>query len=372
MTSPARRLATAANSACIHGTSSCAFSYNLIGRIARRLPIIAARSNSMTRTHRISLLAFAVLTAFVIAGCTSHSGVEGDFDRQFTVNGPITLELTSGKGDAHITTGPTGEVRIHGEIHVDSWSSESGRTRLQQVQSNPPISQEGNLIRIGGVGKANRSDVEVDYTIVVPQDAQLRSTSGSGDVEVRGIQGPANFTCGSGDVTASEISGDVHVLCGSGDVKLSKIKGQAQVTTGSGDITLDTVQGESRLQTGSGTLEISNPGDALEAGTGSGDITIKDASADIRLRTSSGDIDVEGNPGSSNYWDFHASSGEVTLHVPPTASFRLYARSSSGDIDAAIPIVMEGTTDKHELRARLGDGKARVEIQTSSGDISLH
>ncbi len=336
------------------------------------MPIIAARSISMTRTHEISCLAFAVLTAFAIAGCTSHSGVEGDFDRQFTVSGPLTLELTSGKGDAHITTGPSGEVRIHGDIHVDSWSSESGRTRLQQVQSNPPISQEGNLIRIGGVGKGSRGDVEVDYTIVVPQDTQLRSTSGSGDVEVRGIQGPANFTCGSGDVTAAEISGDVHVLCGSGDVKLSKIKGQAQVTTGSGDITLDTVQGESRLQAGSGTLEISNPGDALEAGTGSGDITIKGASADIRLRTSSGDLDVEGNPGSSNYWDFHTSSGEVTLHVPPTASFRLYARSSSGDIDAAIPIVMEGTTDKHELRARLGDGKARVEIQTSSGDISLH
>jgi hypothetical protein len=32
---------------------------------------------------------------------------------------------------------------------------------------------------------------------------------------------------------------------------------------------------------------------------------------------------------------------------------------------------MEGTAQKHELRARLGDGKARVEVQTSSGSISL-
>lgn len=312
------------------------------------------------------------LIASVVAGCVSHSGVEGGFDRQFTVNGPVTLELTTGKGDAHITTGPAGEIRIHGEIHVDSWSSDGGRSRLQQIQSNPPISQEGNLVRIGGVGKLNRSDVAVDYTIVVPQDAQLRSTSGSGDLEVRGIQGPANFVCGSGDVTASEIGGDVQVLCGSGDVKLSKIKGQLRATTGSGDITLDTVQGETRLQAGSGTLEISNPGDALEAGTGSGDITIRGASADVRLRTSSGEIDLEGNPGATNYWDLHTNSGEVTLHVPPTATFRLYARSSSGDIDAAIPIVMEGTTNRHELRARIGDGKARVEIQTSSGNISLH
>jgi DUF4097 and DUF4098 domain-containing protein YvlB len=61
----------------------------------------------------------------------------------------------------------------------------------------------------------------------------------------------------------------------------------------------------------------------------------------------------------------------VTLKVPPAASFRLYARSSSGEIDAAIPIVMEGTAGKHELRARIGDGKARVEIETSSGNIAL-
>jgi DUF4097 and DUF4098 domain-containing protein YvlB len=326
----------------------------------------------MTQTNRTAWLAVMALTASLTAGCVSHSGVEGGFDRQFTVSGPITLELTTGRGDVHISTGPSGEVRVHGEVHVDEWSRESGRTRLQQIQSNPPISQEGSLIRIGGVGKLNGKNVEVDYTIVVPQDAQLRSTSSSGDLDVRGIQGPANFTCGSGDVTASDIGGDIHVLCGSGDVKLSHIKGQVQVTTGSGDITLDAVRDDTRLQTGSGTIEISNPGDAVEASTGSGDITIKGASADVRLRTGSGEIDVEGNPGSSNYWDFHTSSGEVTLHVPSAASFRLFAHSSSGDIDAAIPIVMEGTTDKHELRARIGDGKARVEIQTSSGDISLH
>jgi DUF4097 and DUF4098 domain-containing protein YvlB len=306
-----------------------------------------------------------------IAGCASHSGVEGGFDRQFTVNGSVSLELTSGKGDAHITTGSPGEVRIHGEVHVNAWSSESGHRRLQQIEANPPLSQEGSLIRIGG-GRQGGGDADVDYTIIVPQDTQLRSIAGSGDLEVQGIEGPANFTSGSGDVHASEINKDVQIVCGSGDVVLSRVKGQVQVNTGSGDISLDTIGGQIRLQTGSGSIEITNPSQALEVSTGSGDVTLKEASADIRVRTSSGDIDVEGNPGESNYWDFHTVSGEVVLHVPPNAGFRLYAHSKSGDIDAAIPIMMEGTAAKHELRASIGDGKARVEIQTSSGDISLH
>jgi len=32
---------------------------------------------------------------------------------------------------------------------------------------------------------------------------------------------------------------------------------------------------------------------------------------------------------------------------------------------------MEGTSGKHEFQARVGDGKARVEVTSSSGDISL-
>ncbi len=327
----------------------------------------------MTRIRNLAHLVGAPLLAFIaLAGCgTSHTGVEGSFDRQFTVSGPVTLELSNDNGDTRITTGPPGEVRIHGEIQIDSWSKEGGQRQVQQLESNPPISREGNLIRIGDIGHHDHRG-SLDYTIVVPSDAELRSTAGSGDVIVSGIQGPANFTSGSGAVKASDIAGDVQTQTGSGDIELSNIKGHVQIATGSGDITLDTIHGDTRIRTGSGDIEMSNPGGALEADTGSGDITIKGASADLRLRASSGDIKVDGNPGASNYWDIHTNSGEVVLDVPQSASFRLYAHTSSGDIDAAIPIVMEGTAAKHELRARIGDAKARVEIETSSGGISLH
>jgi hypothetical protein len=331
------------------------------------------RPDKMTRKRNLAQLAGTALVALIaLAGCrTGHSGVEGSFDRQFTVSGPVTLELTNGNGDTHIRTGSPGEVRIHGEVSIDSWSKEGGQRELQQLESNPPISQEGNLIRIGDAGHRDHHG-SVDYTIVVPPDAELRSTAGSGDVDVSGIQGPANFTSGSGAVKASDIAGDVQTQTGSGDIELSHIRGHVQIATGSGDITLDTIRGDTRIRTGSGDIEMSNPGGALEAETGSGDITVKGASADLRLRASSGDIKVDGNPGASNFWDIHTNSGEVVLDVPQSASFRLYAHSSSGDIDAAIPIVMEGTAAKHELRARIGDAKARVEIETSSGSISLH
>jgi DUF4097 and DUF4098 domain-containing protein YvlB len=330
-------------------------------------------TNKMTHTQKRGSIAFAILAVVagaLLAGCSPRSSAEGTFDKTFKVNAPVPLALASGSGDAHVTTGLPGEVRVHGEVQVSTWSEQSSQRQMLDIESNPPVSQEGHLIRVSASGQ-HHHDVSIDYLIVVPPDTEIHATTGSGDLEVNGIKGPATFTSGSGGVSASNIGGDVQVVAGSGAVELSNIQGQVQVTAGSGDIALNAVHGETRLHTGSGDLEIADPGNALEAGTGSGDVTIKGASADIRLRTSSGDVTVDGNPGNSNYWDIHTSSGDVVLQVPPTASFRLYARSSSGDIDAGIPIVMEGTTSKHELRARIGDGKGRVEVQSSSGSISF-
>src|SRR5580692_1804825 len=303
----------------------------------------------MTRSHKLGWISLAVCAALVLAGCRPQSSAEGTFDKTFTVNGPVRIELTNGSGDAHISAGAPGDVRVHGDTRVHSWSEKDGQERARQLAANPPLSQESNLIRIGGSG-THSSNASVDYTIVVPADTEIHAATGSGDVEVDGIKGPANFVSGSGGITASNISGDVQAMTGSGEIKCSQVRGQVQATTGSGDITLDDVHNQVRLHSGSGDMEITNPADAVEASTGSGDITIKGASADVRLRTSSGDVE---------------------LQVSPAASFRLMAHSSSGDIDAAIPIVMEGTAQKHELHARLGDGKARVEVQTSSGSVSL-
>jgi DUF4097 and DUF4098 domain-containing protein YvlB len=324
----------------------------------------------MPSRNRLRAAAILFAAAAMTAGCGSQPSAEGSFDKTFTVSGPVRIELTNGSGDSHVNTGPAGTVSIHGEIQVRAWSDKSGQRRVDDVQSRPPVSQDGTVVRIGNSSFSSK-DVSIDYTITVPADSEIRATTGSGDLEITGLKGPANFTAGSGDIKASSISGDVQVTGGSGGIELSEIGGQVQAHAGSGDITLDRIHGDVHLQTGSGSLEITDAGGKLEASTTSGDVTIRGASEDIRVRTSSGDVTVDGNPGAGSYWDFHTGSGDVVLHVPSSASFRLYARSSSGDIAAEIPVTMEGTSGKHEFQARIGEGKARVEVTSSSGGISL-
>jgi DUF4097 and DUF4098 domain-containing protein YvlB len=315
------------------------------------------------------LLVLAAVLATCLAGCMALTTAISRFDRNLTVNGPVRLELSNGSGETHIRAGAPGEVRIHGEFRVHAWPWESAQHRVANIVQNPPIEQQNNLIRVGGFRHTN---MEVNYTITVPPETEVRGVIGSGDIDVRGIHGPLNLTAGSGNISADGIAENVQAVAGSGNIRLSNLRGPVQAATGSGNLELIAIGGEIRAHTGSGNITITRPEGNVTLGAGSGNISVSNASGDLRARTSSGDLVIDGNPGAHSYWEFHTSSGSVELHVPADAGFRLHARSSSGGIETSIPIIIEERTSPHELRARVGQGQARVEVETSSGGIHLH
>jgi len=312
-----------------------------------------------------------VFSAAVVAGCVRHSTSSGSLDRTYAVSGPVRLELTNGNGESKVVAGPPGEVRIHADFRSRTWGAASAQRRLSELRSNPPISQEGNLIQIGGSFPSS-STLTIDYTIIVPPDSQIHGTTGSGEITTTGVEGPASFKTGSGNISATSIKGDIQARTGSGSIQLASIQGQVEAAAGSGEVSLADVRGDIRVQTGSGGIRIAQPAGAIVASSSSGNIDAAGVNGDLRVRTVSGNVVVTGDPRITTYWDFRTTSGNVILQVPAAANLRFYAKTTSGDINAGIPIEMEGTTSgPHELHARIGDGKARVAVETSSGNISL-
>lgn len=325
----------------------------------------------MTRQCRtLGWAASAVLLGIALAGCEALPSANGTFTRDLKVTGPVRLELNTGSGDARVTAGSSGEVQIRGEFIAHPWPWENASKQVNEIIQNPPIEQEGNLIRISGK-LPHAANAEIKYQIEVPPETEMHALTGSGALEIRGIRGPITITSGSGDVSAADISEPLQMTTGSGAIQLANVQGEIHLSTGSGDMELSNIRGEIRARTGSGDVTISQPGGNITVDTSSGDLTASNVTADLRVRTGSGDVTVDGNPGPSSFWDFRTGSGDVALHLPSNASFRLDARSSSGSIDTSIPLVIEGTNSKHELRGKAGDGKARIEIETGSGSIGL-
>lgn len=315
-------------------------------------------------------IAFAVLACTMFIGTAPASASEtGRFDRTLTVSGPVHLEVSSGSGSVQITGGTSGQVRIHGEVSISDWTWNS-KDLLSQIIANPPIEQTGSMIRIGANRDSTRN-VSISYTIEVPEQTQVESSVGSGSQTVRKIRGPAKLTTGSGNLLAESIHEDAQLVSGSGSVHATAIGGELRATSGSGSVDATEVHGDIRTTTGSGTITIAQPSGRITAKTGSGSINIRGAGNTLSVRTGSGSLSIEGNPSPNSFWELDTSSGSVNLGVPSNASFRLNASVRGGSINTQIPIVVEEHS-RHALRARIGDGSARVEVRTGSGSIHIH
>ncbi|HEV2489067.1 MAG TPA: DUF4097 family beta strand repeat-containing protein [Candidatus Acidoferrales bacterium] len=318
--------------------------------------------------RRIALPFFVIFAG--LAGCGDWQSFPGTFERTLTVNGPVRVEMSNGSGDVRLSRGGDSSVVIHCQFHVHAWMGQNPNSRIADISSHPPIAQDSNLIRIGN-DVQRWSDVSFDYTIQVPQAIEVHLVTGSGDMIINGINGPATLSTGSGDITAEQIGNDTRITTGSGTVELTDIQGEVDATAGSGDITLRHVQRAARVHTGSGDITVDSPGESLSIIAGSGDIQITNPAGDIRAHTGSGGIDINGSPVASAYWELHTGSGDVTLDVSSSASFRFYAHTNFGSINSSIPISITEKTSSRELRGTVGSGQARIEVATSSGDIEI-
>ena len=249
---------------------------------------------------RSAMLACAILALASLAACGPESSAIATVDRTYNVSGPVRLELTNGSGSSRVSVGPVGEVRIHAELRVHAWPWDDPDRKLKELVANPPFSQEGDLIHIGASGWTP-TDFSADYTVTVPPDTQMRGFSGSGNLEVDGIAGPANFTVGSGNIRATRIQNDLHVVVGSGNATFTDAKGRIDATTGSGEVVVRGAKGDVHARTGSGEINIEQPGGNVEAMAGSGNIEVRDATADLRLHSGSGEITIDGNPGPAEF-----------------------------------------------------------------------
>src|ERR1700733_7050413 len=192
---------------------------------------------------KAAVLASAILAAALLSGCGPDASAVGSVDRSFTVDGPIRLELSNGSGSSRVSVGPPGEVKIHAEFRVHAWPWDDPDRELKDLIANPPFSQEVHLIHIGAAGW-ERTEFSADYTVTVPPDTEMRGISGSGNLEVEGIAGPANFTVGSGNVRAAGIHNDVHAVVGSGNVTFTDAQGRVDATAASGEIIVRGAKGD--------------------------------------------------------------------------------------------------------------------------------
>ena len=316
---------------------------------------------------RNSLVLFAAI--FALAGCYSGPAASGSFDRNFTVTGPIRLELSNASGDVNITGSSDGKVHVHGDVRASGFGFDNPQKRLDDTIANPPIEQKGDTIRVGE-DLSHLRNVSIAYTIQVPHDTEVDANVASGAQNIRDLRGPVKVHAASGTIRVEKIDRDAQLSTASGSVSASDVGSDVHISSASGNIAVSNVKGDVRANAVSGVIRVSHPGGRVDGGTISGELEIQDAGNDVTAHAVSGRVYVQGNPSGQSYWNLKTTSGGVQISVPPSANFHLSAEAASGEIRADIPIVIEEQS-KHSLRARMGNGGGRVEVHTASGEIRV-
>ena len=282
-------------------------------------------------------------------------------------NGVKNIRLSTASGNGTIKKGTGNEVKVTLEYTFDD-----------EIYK-PTFEQDGDRLIIDERFERSRSvRGYAEWTLEIPDGLELEFKTGSGNIEVVGLEINVLAKSGSGNIEMTDVTGEFRMNTGSGNIDLANVKGDNQGNTGSGNIRLDRVEGNSDFNTGSGSIRGRSVSGAMDFNTGSGNITIDGATiqGNSRMNTGSGNAEVI-LEGELNFdLSLNTGSGNATLDFNGTtiaAEFRMEASSKS---DIRAPFEFDRVSEKecgwrnskrYTKEAKVGNKDIQIVISTGSG-----
>jgi DUF4097 and DUF4098 domain-containing protein YvlB len=259
-----------------------------------------------------------------------------DIDTTFTVQRGQRLELSTHSGDIVVHTWSRNAVRVQ--------ASGEQRSRIQ-------VDQTGSVVSIHSAG--GRGPDNMDYDLTIPAWMGVRLSGVTSTIKIDGIQGPVSAETVEGDVTVAGGSGLVSLRSVQGDVALSGASGKIDVNSVNSDVSVRDVTGE------------------LQAETVNGDVNlIRIQSDNVEANTVNGEITYDGTIKPNGRYRLSTHAGDLSVTIPEGTGALVSISSFQGDFESAFPVTI---TERHGKRFEftLGNGSARIELESFSGTIQL-
>ena len=250
---------------------------------------------------------------------------------------------------------------VNGTITLEGWSN-------QEVHVTGTIGEDVEELVLDGTENRLRIEVELpNHSRNRDTDADLNIKVPVGaEVEVSVVNCPIDVTKVEGALELESVNGNVTVSGKPSTVSASTVNGRITLTVTSQDVEAETVNGRILLDGVSGEVAAASVGGSIEVRGGKFDRA--------EFQTVSGDVDFTGALQGSGTFDFEAHSGDIILTLPDNVSAEFDISTFSGDI-----LNDFGPTGQRKSKFGPGKevyfttagGKARVSINTFSGDVRL-
>lgn len=217
-----------------------------------------------------------------------------------------------------------------------------------QTVSVKTVSAEGTLEQL---------NTQVLHWNTVSGDLEVRETQAA-ELELHAVSGDFELGGQFGKLSMVSTSGDAEVKCAAAVQSL-------RFESRSGDLELHCPVEELHVHTTSGDLSAElRQNRRTEFRSTSGDATLHGQSGELELHTISGDLDLQLSACPAAV-TVGSTSGDCLLSLPEGSGFTLHYHTVSGDFRTDFPAAWQDDA------LVSGDGRAKLHLTTTSGDIRL-
>jgi DUF4097 and DUF4098 domain-containing protein YvlB len=244
---------------------------------------------------------------------------------------------------------------LRGSVEIQTW----GRNEVRIVadhSSRTYVEISGSRAAVRLRAKARRGAASgVDYELTVPATMDVEIAGTFTDADIEGVQG---------EVSVGTVHGEVAVRGAAQRVWAHSVQGDVFVEGARGRVVAETVNGAIEIQDVSGDVV---------AETVNGEVILEDVhSAQVEVVTTNGDIRFTGAIERKGRYSFTNHNGDIALSIPESTSATVSVSTFSGAFDTAFPVTLTDTRDGgRRVSFIMGDGAARIELQSFGGKIAL-
>jgi DUF4097 and DUF4098 domain-containing protein YvlB len=202
----------------------------------------------------------------------------------------------------------------------------------------------------------------VTVRVDLPEGSDVTVVAGSGDIEVTGPLGAADFTTSSGDVTADDVAANLGARSASGDITVGAVGGDLKVQTASGDLRCSSVAGRAVFTTASGDIEVGAAAGPVEVKATSGDVRLGELTHGARVTNVSGDVRVLAIDEGALH--VRSVSGSVLVGVSAGVDLHVDVETMSGQVRSDIPL-------DDAPRSTGKDALVELSVRSVSGDVEI-
>ena len=241
-----------------------------------------------------------------------------------------------------------------GSITVTAWNQD--RVRISTRGDGDPFTVDVGpvTVHVGTQSEDEHGPGESDLMIQVPAWMDLNLSGNEVDITARGVRAGIQANTVQGSVTVDGGEGTVDLNSVEGDINVSNVHGRVQLNTTEGTVTLRTVSGtELDIETVDGDIDM-------------GGVT----TPNIEANTVDGNIRWSGTLAAGGAYRFSTHDGDLMLGINGDPDATVSVETFDGTVDSDWPVTLRGT-NQHKMTFTLGSGRARLELSSFDGTISL-